>query len=79
MQLRESDLRFQASTRLLIQVAAEDEIVDSEATQKFCERLAHEKKDFISYPGLYHEIYNEVTKEHVFEDWLNWLQKKENQ
>jgi lysophospholipase len=75
-QLRESDLRFHAATRLLIQTAGEDEIVDSDATKNFCDKLAHENKDYLSYPGLYHEIYNEPTKEHIFEDWVKWLGPK---
>ena len=71
-EMREAKLRLRPETRLLIQAAGEDVIVDTSATKEFFEQLRHEDKKMIVYPGLYHEIYNEHTKEHVFEDWIKW-------
>jgi len=73
-QLREHDLLIPSSTRVLVQLAGEDEIVNSSvAEQYFSERLKSERKKLILYPGLYHEIYNELTKDHVFQDLIEWL------
>jgi lysophospholipase len=71
-----SDLRLPASTRLLFQVAGEDGIVDAEAAKGFYSQVKHADKKLISYPGLYHEIFNETVKENVFEDLKAWLHQK---
>lgn len=68
-----ADFRLPGQMKLLLQLAGEDEIVSSEAAHLFFERLHLENKTEIQYPGLYHEIYNEPTKEKVFTDWRNWL------
>jgi alpha-beta hydrolase superfamily lysophospholipase len=68
-----SDLRIHEKTRVLFQLAGEDEIVDTGAAKDFFERLHHEDKKVIVYPGLYHEIYNELVKENVFDDLKNWI------
>lgn len=71
-----ADFRFPSATEFLLQLAGEDEIVDSEASKQFFDRLYHEKKKLIVYPGLRHEIYNELTKEKVFQDWIDWMSGK---
>ncbi len=63
-----SDLHFNSSAKILFQLAAEDEIVNTATAKLFFEQLKHEHKKMIVYPGLYHEIFNETIKEHVFED-----------
>ena len=72
-ELRESDLKFRRETRVLFQVAGEDTIVDPEATRAFFEKLRHADKKLIVYPGLFHEIFNEATRETVFADWISWM------
>jgi lysophospholipase len=74
-ELKTADVRFSSNTRVLFQVPAEDEIVNSEAALEFFKRLKHEDRTLISYPGLYHEIYNELSKENVFTDLINWLKE----
>jgi len=71
-----SDLRINDKTRVLFQLAGEDEIVDTEASKLYFEGLKHADKKLIVYPGLYHEIYNELVKENVFDDLKNWLHQK---
>ena len=71
-----SDLRINEKTPILFQIAGEDEIVDAEATKTFFEAFKHEDKKLIVYPGLYHEIYNELVKEDVFDDLKKWIHKK---
>ena len=76
--LREHELKIPASTRLLVQVAGEDEIVSTEASERFFEKnvvAAH--KRILCYPGLSHEIYNELTKNHVFDDLVSFIKESE--
>jgi lysophospholipase len=74
--LRETELRIPASTRVLMQLAGEDEIVSTEASEAyFATKLISDHKKLIVYPGLYHEIYNELSKEHVFDDLIRWLKE----
>ena len=75
--LRENDLVVPRDTRVLFQLAGEDEIVSTPESQNFFEKhLISDKKKLIVYLGLYHEIYNELTKDHVFEDLVSWLHEK---
>lgn len=74
-ELKDADLRFAPDTRVLFQVAGEDEIVNTDSSTKFFNDLKHENKKLISYPGLYHEIYNELTKDDVFMDLITWLKQ----
>ncbi len=71
-----SDLCIPPKTRVLFQIAGEDEIVDADAAKSFFENLKHEDKKLIVYPGLYHEIYNELVKENVFDDLKSWIHQK---
>ena len=67
-----ADFHFRSNARLLIQAAGEDLVVDTEFTKKFFEGLRLQDKKLIVYPGLFHEIYNEPTKDTVFADWIKW-------
>ncbi|MEK6748109.1 MAG: lysophospholipase [Pseudomonadota bacterium] len=37
------------------------------------ENISSTKKQWIGYPGLYHEILNELNREQIYTDILNWL------
>jgi lysophospholipase len=74
--LLQSDWRLSPQTRLLFQVAGEDEIVDADAAKAFFTGIRHEDKKIIVYPGLFHEIFNETVKENVFDDLKGWLHQK---
>ena len=41
--------------------------------KEFYESAASEDKKLVIYPGMYHEIFNEIEKEKVFNDVLDWL------
>jgi alpha-beta hydrolase superfamily lysophospholipase len=68
-----SFLAQNSSLPILFQVAGEDEIVDSDATEKFYAGLKYGRKKFINYPGLYHELYNEISKDQVFDDLIQFV------
>jgi alpha-beta hydrolase superfamily lysophospholipase len=71
--LHQNSITFRPDLRVLFQLAGEDEIVDTAKSEEFFKKLKHTKKELIIYPGLHHEIYNELTKDHVFDDWLQFL------
>jgi alpha-beta hydrolase superfamily lysophospholipase len=72
-EIMSADLRFDEKLKVMFQVAGEDEIVDPKASKALFDRLKHEKKKWLLYPGLFHEIYNETVKENVFADLKNWI------
>ena len=53
--------------------AGDDQVVDAEASRRFCEAVPQESKRFIRYEGFFHEIIHEIGKERVFNDVLTWL------
>lgn len=54
-------------------VPMQDQLVDSEATLAFFRNLKHRDKQLKTYPGFFHESFNEVGKEQAFEDLRAWL------
>lgn len=54
--------------------AGEDRICSPEATREFFQKIPIEDKQIRIYEGLYHEIFNEPTKEKVFYDMEKWIE-----
>jgi len=53
----------------------DDRIVDPIGSQRFFAAATAPGRAFILYPGLYHEIFNEVEREKVFQDLESWLRQ----
>jgi len=53
-----------------------DKITSIEGTRRFFEKLKVKDKQFKTYPGLYHEIFNEIERDEVFSDIDDWLEKR---
>jgi len=53
----------------------DDQIVDPIGSQRFFAAATAPGRAFILYPGLYHEIFNEVEQEKVFQDIESWLRQ----
>jgi alpha-beta hydrolase superfamily lysophospholipase len=51
----------------------DDQIVDPSGSERFFAGATAPGRAFRLYPGLYHEIFNEVEKEKVFQDIDSWL------
>ena len=58
---------------LLALAGEEDKLVDIGGIREFYERVENKDKKLIVYPKMYHEIFNEIEKEKVFNDVLDWL------
>jgi alpha-beta hydrolase superfamily lysophospholipase len=54
---------------------ADDQIVDPLGSQRFFAGAKAPGQDFHLYPGFYHEIFNEVEQERVFQDIESWLKR----
>lgn len=57
----------------LMQVAGDDRIVDAAVSQAVFDRLGATDKNLTVYPGLFHEIFNELDQQRVLSDLTNWL------
>lgn len=54
-------------------VPLQDQVVDPETSLAFFRNLKHREKQLRSYPGFFHESFNEVGKEQAFEDLRAWI------
>lgn len=59
----------------LLQIPENDPIVNSAEARQFYDRLGCAEKDIFVYPGLRHEIYNDLGRENVLSD-LNYFLNK---
>jgi alpha-beta hydrolase superfamily lysophospholipase len=60
----------------LLMQGRDDEIVDPIGSQRFFARATASDRAFCVYPGMYHEIFNEVEQEKVFADIESWLTRR---
>ncbi|MCX8123696.1 MAG: lysophospholipase [Spirochaetes bacterium] len=65
--------RAQYNYPCLILHGGNDQIVTPEASKTFYESIASHDKTLKIYPGLFHEILNEPTKDMVIADITHWL------
>jgi len=58
---------------LLMQISGRDNVVSQAASEAFFKTLPIQDKQLIVYPGMLHEIYNEVGREKPIADLKRWL------
>ena len=63
-------------TPVLFLLAGDDKIVIQEKTREIFNGLTVKDKTLIEYPGMYHSLSIELGKEKVFEDLLQWVDKR---
>jgi lysophospholipase len=63
------------SLPLLFITAGDDKIVDTKQTKDFFERIKNPDKKYIEYPNFYHEVVNEVERNKVFQDIIEFVLK----
>lgn len=61
---------------LLVLQAGQDRVVQAEASRQWAEQVTNKDKQYIEWPGLYHELFNEPEKEAVFLQMLQWMTYK---
>jgi alpha-beta hydrolase superfamily lysophospholipase len=62
----------EAEVPCLLIVSEEDRIIDREGSLEFARRAGAQAK-VLSYPGRYHEPFNDLDAEEVFADLATWL------
>ena len=62
----------------LIQHGNDDNITSYKASKEFADKAKIDGKDVVykEWPGLYHELHNELEKDVIFEFVLTWIDKK---
>jgi alpha-beta hydrolase superfamily lysophospholipase len=60
----------------LLMQGRDDRIVDPTGSQRFFAGATAPERAFCLYPGMYHEIFNEVEQEKVFQDVESWLTQR---
>ena len=66
----------QVSVPTLVMHGKKDGIVVSSTGEWTYNSLVVKDRTLKMYEGLYHEIFNEVKKDEVIKDLLNWLNKR---
>lgn len=56
-------------------IPLEDPIVDPGTSQDYFRRLDHPQKQLKTFPGFFHEPFNEIGKEKVFADVASWIER----
>ena len=64
---------FAVNRPIQILIPMDDRIVSSRAVQHFFNELAISDKELKTYPEFFHEAFNEIGKEKVFEDLSTWI------
>jgi len=60
---------------VLVICGAADGIASTETTREFFQRLVSADKQYKEYPGMRHEVVNEIGKELVWKDISGWISK----
>lgn len=61
---------------VLHQQAGDDRIADAAASRRIFEQIASAEKQWIDYPGLYHEIWFETERARTVGDLTRWLEAR---
>ena len=61
---------------ILFIVGDEDELCDPKATKEFSERCVRAQIEWRTYPGMRHELLNDIGREAVVADLCAWLDRQ---
>lgn len=64
------------SLPVLIMHGSEDKVTNPEGSGEFFRNITSQDKTLIPYPGLYHELHNELEKEEVIKKIISWMKKR---
>ncbi|MET3683609.1 lysophospholipase [Alkalibacillus flavidus] len=68
-------IRYYPDLPILFLQAGDDHLVDQHAVRHFYDKLAVVDKQFVLWPNLYHEVFNEPEREDVFQEALNFTER----
>ena len=61
---------------LLLMTSGDDRLADPDASARFAAVAPPDRVDHVQWPGLYHEMFNEVDPEPVFRRMETWLEAR---
>jgi alpha-beta hydrolase superfamily lysophospholipase len=61
---------------LLVMQGSADKVISPTGSQKLFERAGSADKTLKMYPDLYHEIFNEVSKQQIIAEMIAWLDQR---
>jgi alpha-beta hydrolase superfamily lysophospholipase len=68
--------RAVANAPVLLTHGEVDLVTSIDATRAYFEKLAAPSKGFISYPDGRHELHNDLIRDRVLSDYLEWIREK---
>jgi lysophospholipase len=60
----------------LVMQSGGDRLTDPAATREWADRAPDELVEYVEWPGLYHEMFNEPERGEVFARIEDWLQER---
>lgn len=60
----------------LVMASGDDRLVDPAAARDWASRAPAARTTFVNWPGLYHEMFNEIGKEAVLEKLGEWMEDR---
>jgi alpha-beta hydrolase superfamily lysophospholipase len=79
--MREVDLAFEKAPKLripvLMLVPSEDRITRPDQMQRFAAAVGRPQAvQMVTFPGLYHEVLNEISRSSIVADLLGWIERR---
>jgi lysophospholipase len=68
--------RPSANAPVLLTHGENDSVTSIDATRAYFEKLMGPSKAFISYPEARHELHNDLIRDTVLKDYLEWIRVK---
>ncbi len=72
-QLETREMAGRLAVPALIMQSGDDRLVDPAVTRNWAAQAPAELVEYVEWPGLYHEMFNEPEREQVFERMESWL------
>lgn len=73
-QLETREMAARLSVPALIMQSGDDRLVDPAVTRDWAARAPADLVEYVEWPGLYHEMFNEPEREQVFQRMEGWLE-----
>ena len=67
------DRAAELKTALLLLLGGQDTVTDPAASREFFDRVGSDDKTLFFYPKMMHEPLNEIGRQQVLDDVIQWL------
>lgn len=77
-QLETREMAARLSVPALVMQSGDDRLVDPAVTRDWAARAPADLVEYVEWPGLYHEMFNEPEREQVFDRMEAWMRERLN-